>query len=576
MRNITINDILALESMKGSKVVAGIAGLHREVRAVTVGEIPHIGNCLHGGDFVHTTAWFMRETPDDAKIGEWTRELIGHGAAALGIMTKQFIAVIPQIIIDIGNETDFPVIELPPHLTQAMVNKEIINLIMDCQTEILKRTQQTLNYLMETMLNGQGLKNIAEILAKLLRNPVVIESATFKLLATAVTSEKSMEFLIARRNEKFLTYLRKQYSDIRLENFEEKSTKALRDMYMRKLELSTANSSCLQITLPILVRGNLYGFLSVLELENDLSEADFAILDQTNALIAMELYKKTFSFIAEERCRNEFLSILLDDKQDNVQMIRQSAHMLGFNYKKACLAIIVKLYWIKMTNQIAAHIIDQDIAQTISEILGQTDPDVFVAGRNGEIVIFYHPIRDEQSRKVCQKILKVVESTYYVKDLMIGIGRISDSLLSLRTSYEAASKAIWIAEKFGISGKIVDYRDLGFFRFLATDIRNNTEAMQFCHDVMGKLIEFDKKYHNELPETLYIFLKENCSFINTAKMMHMHVHTVQYRIKKIKKMLFVDLDKMDGRANLWMALKIYQYIKNDEGIGDESGNENET
>ena len=152
---------------------------------------------------------------------------------------------------------------------------------------------------------------------------------------------------------------------------------------------------------------------------------------------------------------------------------------------------------------------------------------------------------------------------------MIGIGRISDSLLSLRTSYEAASKAIWIAEKFAIPGKIVDYRDLGLFRFLATDIRNNTEAVQFCHDVMGKLIEFDKKYHNELPETLYMFLKENCSFVNTAKMMHMHVHTVQYRIKKIKQMLFVDLDKMEGRANLWMALKIYQYIKNFEGIGDE-------
>ncbi|HBE79397.1 MAG TPA: hypothetical protein DDW65_16730, partial [Firmicutes bacterium] len=100
------------------------------------------------------------------------------------------------------------------------------------------------------------------------------------------------------------------------------------------------------------------GYLSVLELERKLSEADFAILDQSNALIAMELYKQTFSFIAEERCRNEFLSLLLDDKQDNVQMISQCAHILGFNYKKPTLAIIGKFHWTKVTDQIAAHIID--------------------------------------------------------------------------------------------------------------------------------------------------------------------------------------------------------------------------
>lgn len=569
MRNITVKDIMALENMKGSKVVAGVAGLYREVQAVTVGEILDIGNCLHGGDFVHTTAWFMREMPDDTEIGQWTREIIGHGAAALGIMTKRYITAIPQAIIDIGNEMNFPIIELPFHLTQAMVNKEIINLITNYQTDILRRTQNALNYLMETMLNGQGLKNVAEILAKLIGTPVVIESATFKLLATAVTSEQSLEFIIARRKEEFLSFLRKRYSHIRLENIEGKSQKMLRDMYMEKLELSTETSSCFQITLPVLVKGNLYGYLSVLELGNQLSESDFAILDQSNALIAMELYKQTFSFIAEERCRNEFLSLLLDDKQDNVQMISQCAHILGFNYKKPSLAIIFKFYWTKVTDLIAAHIIDQDVAQTITEILSQTDPDVFVVGRNRELVIFYHPVHDEQGRKVCQRIRKAVEPIYYVADMAIGIGRIANSLLSLRSSYEAASKAIWIAEKYAIPDKIVDYRDLGFFRFLATDIATNTEALQFCHDVMGKLIEFDKKHHNDLQATLYMFLEQNCSYINTAKMMHMHVHTVQYRIKKIKKMLFVDLDQMEGRTNLWMALKIYKYFKNPEERGDE-------
>ncbi|HBF37592.1 MAG TPA: hypothetical protein DDW50_09755 [Firmicutes bacterium] len=565
MRNITVKDILASEGMKGSKIVAGIAGLYREVRAVTVTEVPDIGDWLHGADFVHTSAWFMREKPDDREIGEWAKGLIQHGASALGIQTQHFITKIPQIIIDIGNEMDFPVIELPPHATQASINEVIMNLIMDYQAEILRRTQKAMNCLMETMLNGRGLKDVAEILAKLIGNPVVIENATFKLLANAFTTEESRELLITRRSEESLTFLRERYGHMKLENIEGQSKKMSREMYMSKLELKTENNSCLQITLPILVSGYLYGFLSVLELESPLSEADFAILDQSNTLIAMELYKQTFSFIAEERCRQDFLSLLLDEKQNSEEVIQQSARMLGFNYKKPSLAIIVKFYWTKTRDQIAAHIMDQDVTQTVIETLSQTDPNVFVAGRNGDIVVFYHPGPDEQSRSVCGRIQNMIEPMLYVEDLVIGIGRISNDLFSLKASYDSASKAVWIAEKFAI-GKIVDYRDLGFLRFLAVDIRNDLKALQFCDDVMGRLIEFDKKHHNGLPETLYMFLERNCSYKETAQMMHMHVHTVQYRLKKIREMLFVDLGTMEGRVNLWIALKIYQCLKNNEGV----------
>jgi len=576
---ITVKDILTSEGMKGSKVVAGKAGLNREVQAVAIGEIPDIGKWLHGGDFVHTTAWFMREGTNESEIGEWTRELVRNGAAALGIKTKRFITEIPQIIIDIGNEFDFAIIELPSHATQASVNEGIMNLIMDYQAEILIRSQNALECLMETMLNGYDLRNVADILTKLIGNPVVIESATFKLLAATATAEESQELLVVRRSEEFLAKLKKRYSNIKLENIEGTNKKTLRDMYMSKMELKTESSSCMQITLPVLVTGKLYGFLSVLEFENKLTEPEFAILDQSNMLIALELYKQKISFMAEERCRSEFLSLLLDGENGNGQIIKQSAEILGFNYRKPSLAIIVKLRWVKAkvdSRQIVVCFMEQDVTQIVIEILSRTDPNVFVVGRNEDMVIFYHPQSansdsktDEKGWNVCKRIQDTIESMFNNMDIVIGMGRISNDLGSLRDSYEEACKAIWIAEKFCANCKILDYRDLGYFRLLESEVRDEKKALQYCYDVMGKLIEFDKKDQHDLIETLYMFLEKNCSYLEVAKLMHIHVHTVQYRLKKVKKMLFIDFDKMEGRVNLWLALKIYKYLKSQEGIPDE-------
>lgn len=510
MGGSTVRDVLKVESLKGSKVVAGIVGLDREVQAVNIGEILDIANWLHGGDFVHTTASFMQKS-ESGEIGEWTRRLVNSGAAALAIKTKRYIDEIPQIIIDIGNELDFPIIELPAHATQASINEDIMKLIMDYQAENLRRILEAQNYLMEAMLKGQGLKDVANMLTKLIGNPVLIESIDFKLLAAASTTEESRKLLKVRRSEEVLAGLKEKFSDISYDI--NKNNNMLNVIDMSQVELQAENSHCMQTILPILVSGKLCGFLTVFDLENKLGELDFSILRQSCLIIALELFRHEVSFAAEERARSEFLALFLGERKVNGQTIEENAEILGFEFRKPALAVIVKFCLPKAKSKLCngtGFIVTRDMTQAVIEILSQTDDNVFVVGRNEDIVVFYHPQGsvgdpkvDERIWNLCKKIEATIKSKFIAVDTVIGMGRISDNLLDLKNSYDEAEKAILIAKKFHLNQTILDYRNLGYFRFLEAEVRDEKNGLQYCHDVLGKLIEYDELNQNDLIETLY-------------------------------------------------------------------------
>lgn len=56
---VTVQDILQLDCMRQTKVVAGHQGLTRIVSNVNVMEVPDIGNWVSSGDLLLTTAYSM-------------------------------------------------------------------------------------------------------------------------------------------------------------------------------------------------------------------------------------------------------------------------------------------------------------------------------------------------------------------------------------------------------------------------------------------------------------------------------------------------------------------------------------
>lgn len=71
---------------------------------------------------------------------------------------------------------------------------------------------------------------------------------------------------------------------------------------------------------------------------------------------------------------------------------------------------------------------------------------------------------------------------------------------------------------------------------------------QCCvHPIIPALKAYDAKHHTELLNTLKIYLKYNCSYLETSKAMFVHRNTVLARIQKIEEVFEINLNDADMR-----------------------------
>ncbi|MFL1431004.1 MULTISPECIES: helix-turn-helix domain-containing protein [unclassified Nocardiopsis] len=72
--------------------------------------------------------------------------------------------------------------------------------------------------------------------------------------------------------------------------------------------------------------------------------------------------------------------------------------------------------------------------------------------------------------------------------------------------------------------------------------------------VLGPVLDHDGRTGGDLLHTLRVFLDENGSWVRTARLLHVHVNTVHYRIPRIETLTGRDLSDLDHRLDLRAAL----------------------
>ncbi|MBP2627520.1 MAG: hypothetical protein H6Q68_2231 [Firmicutes bacterium] len=555
---ITVRDVLRTEEFSCHRLIAGEAGLGREVKTVIVGETPEIKKWLTGGDFVITTAYFMRDKPEIMET--WSRDLINSGAAALLVKTQPIMSV-PAFLVNLGNEWAFPIIEGSPDMGQSQVTEVIWRLILDRQAEVIRNCKTAFNYLMKKALTSQGIDSIAEALSDVIKNPVLIESPNFRLIGNSKISTEIQDLVALRRAQHFLKNL-KNNPDLK------KAFEPGGKSYAR-LAVMAAKNSCYQVTIPIWDSNKLYGFVSVLETEKIVDEWDFAILEQACLVVAMELCRQNAFFAAEEKARSAFMTYFLDDRNFSKEYLEKIATLFGFIHNKPCLSMVLR---VSADDNIPVSLssIGENVTGMFINELTQRDPNVFVLSRYKDIVILYHPQTinskasvEKEIQQVSKYLMESIRQFVDFKQVMLGIGRMGSNILEIRRSYEEAVAGLQIAIKFGSSDEIIHYSNLGYYRILESFMANPESAGLFIEDVIGKIIKYEQTNHSGLIATLKMYLKYNSKQVDVAKHMFLHVNTVQYRLKKIENILGNDLNVPEVRLNLWLALKLYHLLSLD-------------
>lgn len=167
--SISIYEALNLPVMKNTKLAAGYNGVTNIIKWVTIVEVIEDINRLQEGEFLITTGYGLK---DNSR--EFERLLSMKKLSGAAIYTGFYLDYIPQSFIDIANENDLPLIELPTEINFSIITKSILEQILNKQMEMISFSLDTHKKLTQLVLQNKGQNIISDTLSELTGSSIFV------------------------------------------------------------------------------------------------------------------------------------------------------------------------------------------------------------------------------------------------------------------------------------------------------------------------------------------------------------------------------------------------------------------
>lgn len=545
---IKVADILNFDFMQEAKLLAGQAGVSREIKYVDIIEVPDVKGWLKEGGLFLTTGYSMKDNPTAQK--KIVKSLQEANSAGLCMKKGRYFDSIPEVILACGEKYNFPVIELPATISYVDILLPLIDEILGKEAYLLKRSEKIHQELTKVVLMGGGIDHIAQTLYQLIPRPVLIQNAEQEILA-----------LVGEVREK-------------------NQLKDSLALPLRKLKARLNNNKVVRIEgengrsrliAPIIVAGNIYGYISVFESPDRKIEAiDYRAVEHAATVIALEMLKEKGQSETEKRMQTELLNDLLQNNYSSAKTIAKRASYLGWDLTKDYLTIVIDIddlesYYLNLEYQDESHIqaVKEEIKKIVRWEMVMENKDPILINQSDSLIIFYNcqnlKTKQQQQQKsltFARHIRRLIVKN--IPDIMIsiGIGNFYPEIKGLRQSYKEASQAIKIGKKIYRENGVYHYDELGIFKILV-ELDNYDVLKEFRQEILGPVLD---ESGAELLETVDVLLNNLGNKTQAAAELNIHRNSLNYRIKKFSELLGRDLNNSDNLLDIYLAIKISQII----------------
>ena len=548
---LTVREILNMDFMQDAEIIAGKDNIERFVKYVDVMEVPDIDEWLREGVFLLTTGYNIK---DDLELQErMIKKMSEVKAGALCIKEGRYLEKIPDFLINLGEEYNLPIIKIPKDVHYNSIMLPLFSKILGKKNNSISRFENIHNELVKVILKGGGIDLLAQTLHKLIEKPVLIQDKNLKTLA-----------LIGEYNEEKKIKKNISITDKKLLNLFTFNRKATRIKY--------EDATIARVVAPIFVTDKIYGFVSAFEIDNNkLDNIDFRAVELTSTNIALELLKEKDKEATQNRLKEELIEDLINDNYNDEKTIYQRAKYFGWDLRSDYHVIVIDIdnfeeYYLSLKSK------DEDVMQRIKENiksiikweLMMLNKDIIIINQSDSFVVLYksNKVKNESKDKkelenFCHKTKSSIKQQISHITVSIGIGNLYKGIDGLKKSYKEAFKALSMGKNIYGQNKITRYDDLGIYRVIAK-LNDDPDLIDFYEEVIGSLVNNPK--NEELVDTVESIIKNFGNKTAAAKELCIHRNTLNYRIKKIEKILEVDLDNPENYLNLYMALKIKQLL----------------
>ncbi|VEF46187.1 PucR family transcriptional regulator [Bacillus freudenreichii] len=536
---ISIQKALQLPVMKKTRLAAGRKGIENNIKWVTIVEVLEDIERLQPGEFLITTGFGLMENEEQMEV--FHNLLKSRLLSGIAIFTGFYMKEIPASFIELANESDLPLIEIPTDINFSEITKALLEQIVNNQMHLLEQAENIHRELTNLILNDQSLTDVTKRLGQLTGANIAIynefydviyESGDLKLVQTKFHTHKDFDI-----------------------------SKHLIDSLNKETKVKFTVEDLISTVYPIIAKQSCYGWIVMTKMESDWQELDDIAIEQAAPIYAMEFLKKQAIEETQLRIQSNFLEDIFNRNYINERVIID--HGLKLDYDLTLDQSVFHLAF-KNSKDADVNVIDR-LYHITGQILGQTKKQHLIQTKLNSIIFLTNVVGEskEEEYKYCMNLAKeLLKSwTYYFPriELIIGIGQCYKKVDELGKSAREAQQAVKLSGLIGKNVTIVHYEDLGMYDLLLEMERSGIDLRSIYEKHISGLIgDHDKEI--DLIETLDSYFKNNQSIQKAAEELFIHRHTLRYRLNQIENRTGLDIKSTEDLLKLQLEIMAYKLV----------------
>ncbi len=553
---VQLGDILSIDLLEGSEVLAGQVGLGNSIVSVNVMEVPDIIDWVMPGEFLLTTAYTFSE--DSSRLELLIPQLRDKKVCGLGIKTHRYLNEVPEGALRVADELGFPIIRIPREVPYGELIKAIFNHIIGEQTRLLSRINDFNHIVREIMLRQGGMRAIAEQIYLATGAPVVIRDDIFRdahFYCPDVEKERLIESDCRKLMDSFP-------SGSEFDALQDKS---------RKVRLGDEGIS--RYTVPIYFDNTHYGSIFIWDTDGSLRPQDLFVIESTSTLIALDIVNRTTLVERENVHQTTFLEQLLSDDPKEQAKAIENADFYRFNPGRPSQILVLVLDQDRREGGFSGR--EEGMNNLNTSLLHLTNrlkreyEAYFLATRKSNRAVFLLQFEKEcpleGRHALCQRFVDILLRCLEDKDALtyafLGLGSCVPSPAQLPSSLRQAEQSVRILRnRKSFLERVLFFDDLGLLRVLGHPLLRE-DALAYAEEILSPLESHDNKQRGDLIETIRIYFESGGNLKRVSEVLYTHYNTVIYRINRIRDVFGIDLRDPETAFNFQLALKIRELIQ---------------
>lgn len=510
--HLTVEEALSIYPLSEAKLIAGSKGKHRIIKSINVMDAPDISDWIKEGEMLLTTAYLIKDSPEDASA--LLQTLNRRGSAGLGIKLGRFWKAVPEELIAEAEALNFPLIELPFQFTFSDQMNGLFRAELSRSTSVLQGIMDKQRKLMRFALRSGRSRPLFDCVSEVIGYPLAVVSV---------------------RGE--VVYNNSEYASAQLlEGWPWQS---------RNQRFRTGGKAGFRI--PLIQGEKCTGFLLYCSIDPLLLPVEESLFIQGAELIAYHIHAgledyfehaehREFSSLLR-RCLNGSLSsgdLALAAAKLELPLLQSPFQMLLTETAASGEARQGEL--LRLKEEFMEHPVLREL-QAIHIIMDEGLLSLYPAGLHAPEVF-----RDLIN--ACFQNMRFDKGNYP----RAAVSSIKNKLEGLREAFAEVKECMGMTGYWGAYVNVVHYRQLEMNLLLS---RIPQEIMEkFCNGSLRGLLSREPEYIKEMLHTLEVYLDNDGHVNETAKKLFIHRNTATYRIEKLSELLEVDFKKINDVMRL--------------------------